>query len=130
MVEVWFFEKPGCINNTRQKQLLKQAGHQLQVINLLGYEWTAGRLKPFFKGMPVEEWFNPSAPAIKAGEVNPATLGQDQALALMMKDPLLIRRPLMQVGEEYRAGFDIDAVNRWIGLASQPSLDLETCPRQ
>ena len=29
MAKVIFYEKPGCKNNTKQKTLLKAAGHQL-----------------------------------------------------------------------------------------------------
>ena len=44
---------------------------------------------------------------------------------------LLIRRPLMEVNGECRVGFDQDAVDRWIGLASKaPREDLESCPRK
>jgi len=42
---------------------------------------------------------------------------------------LLIRRPLMQVGDEYMVGFDPDAVNRWIGLAEKVESDVESCPK-
>jgi len=34
----------------------------------------------------------------------------------MLENPLLIRRPLMQVGDSLMAGFDQEAVDNWIGL--------------
>ena len=34
----------------------------------------------------------------------------------MLEDRLLIRRPLMQVGERCEAGFDMALVDDWIGL--------------
>ena len=35
MATITFYEKPGCINNTRQKKLLEAAGHQVVAKNLL-----------------------------------------------------------------------------------------------
>ena len=98
MSYVIFFEKPGCINNARQKALLESAGHRLVVRDLLSERWTAAVLRPFFGTMAVAEWFNRSAPAVKEGAVVPEALDEDAALALMVADPLLIRRPLMRVG--------------------------------
>ena len=58
-------------------------------------------------------------------------LSEDEALELMIRQPLLIRRPLMRVGEEYRVGFETGWVHEWIGLAETTiSQDLETCPRK
>lgn len=77
------------------------------------------------------EWFNRSAPRIKSGEVVPEQCTAEQTLALMVDDPLLIRRPLMAVGEQRRVGFDPQAVEAWIGLDAKPTDhgDLEACPR-
>jgi len=131
MATVLFWEKPGCVNNTRQKKLLREAGHEVIEHNLLTEPWEAARLRRFFGTLPVAAWFNGSAPAIKQGLVLPETLDESQALALMLADPLLIRRPLMQVGERCEAGFDPARVDAWIGLKAQAELgqDLETCPR-
>jgi nitrogenase-associated protein len=131
MVDVVFYEKPGCINNSKQKKLLLDAGHRLQCRNLLTEPWEWQTLSRFFQGLPVSAWFNGSAPDIKSGLVDPATLDEDRALALMIKNPLLIRRPLMRVGDEYRVGFDSAQVHQWIGLQRvNPGDDLESCPKK
>jgi nitrogenase-associated protein len=132
MATVVFYEKPGCINNTRQKRLLAEAGHVVDVRNLLTANWRIEELRSYFDGMPLSEWFNPSAPAIKNGDVVPADLDEEQTLSLMQQDPLLIRRPLMQVGDQRRAGFNVDDLNNWIGLApgaSTAGANMEACPR-
>lgn len=139
MVTVIFYEKPGCINNTRQKTLLSAAGHQVQAHNLLTEKWTDDRLRQFFGDRPVDQWFNRSAPQVKSGEVLPEELDVETALALMVKSPLLIRRPLMQVGDRFAVGFDVEKIDQWIGLQSPDqaqtlediaSQDLQNCPRQ
>jgi nitrogenase-associated protein len=129
MTKVIFYEKPGCINNTKQKTLLTAAGHELEIHNLLTTPWTAETLRPFFGSLPVAAWFNLSAPRVKSGEINPKTMEESIALALMIEDPLLIRRPLLEVAGVRRVGFDPSAVDEWIGLRVKPSGDLENCPR-
>ena len=130
MATVTFYEKPGCSNNTRQKKLLTAAGHQVVAKDLLSETWQAERLRAFFGDLAVRDWFNYSAPAIKHGEIEPDTLTEQEALALMLENPLLIRRPLMQVGDSLMAGFDQEVVDHWIGLQKTGTTsDLESCPR-
>ncbi|MEM8777871.1 MAG: ArsC/Spx/MgsR family protein [Cyanobacteria bacterium P01_G01_bin.49] len=131
MAKVIFYEKPGCKNNTKQKNLLLAAGHDLDARSLLTESWTTDKLRPFFGELPVSSWFNPSAPRIKSGEVIPDSLDAETALQFMIADPLLIRRPLIQVGDVYRVGFDVEKVDAWIGLNPENPVteDLETCPR-
>ncbi|NER08466.1 MAG: nitrogenase-associated protein [Okeania sp. SIO3C4] len=139
MAKVIFYEKPGCKNNTKQKTLLETAGHQLETHNLLKETWTKDNLRLFFGDRPVVEWFNNAAPKVKSGEVVPEETDAETALTMMLSDPLLIRRPLMQVGDRREVGFDVEVVNNWVGL--QPvdetqrekseelmGQDLQTCP--
>ncbi len=130
MATVVFYEKPGCGNNTKQKVWLAASGHTVLAKNLLTEKWTAERLLPFFESLPVAEWFNPAAPRVKSGEVKPATLDAETALSMMLAEPLLIRRPLMEVNGELRVGFDAAVVDAWIGLNNaKPTGDIEACPK-
>lgn len=116
MAKIVFYEKPGCGGNARQKALLVASGHELEVHDLLSEPWTSARLRSFFGETPVSAWFNAASPRVKSGEINPGALTAETALALMLADPLLIRRPLMQVAERRVAGFDQGSVDAWIGL--------------
>jgi nitrogenase-associated protein len=130
MATVTFYEKPGCINNTRQKKLLAAAGHLVVARNLLTEVWRPDRLRTFFGALAVRDWFNYCATAIKQGEIDPETKTEQEALALMLENPLLIRRPLMQAGVSLMAGFDQQAVDNWIGLQKiEATSDMESCPR-
>ncbi|MBB3103884.1 ArsC/Spx/MgsR family protein [Azomonas macrocytogenes] len=121
-----FYEKPGCATNRLQKQLLRTTGLQLEVRDLLSEPWTSERLRPFFGNKPVAEWFNTSAPAIKYGELDPETLTANQALELMIKNPLLIRRPLIRYGMHFMAGFDLATLSKQLPCKGKfPSLPEE-----
>ena len=75
-------------------------------------------------------WFNLSAPRIRDGLLDHERVTETEALVLMLADPLLIRRPLMDVDGDCRVGFDSAAVDAWIGLGrTGTGVDLETCPR-
>jgi nitrogenase-associated protein len=89
------------------------------VRNLLTEAWTAPTLQRFFAAKPVAAWFNPASPRVKSGEIRPHAVSGAEALALMIADPVLIRRPLMQVGDRCESGFDSAAVDQWIGLQLQ-----------
>ena len=116
MARVIFYEKRGCGGNARQKALLVASGHEVHARDLLTEPWTAASLRPFLEGRPVREWFNAASPRVKSGEIKPHRLTELEALGLMLIDPLLIRRPLMQVGDRREAGFDQAEVDAWIGL--------------
>ncbi|MCX7112715.1 MAG: hypothetical protein NTX45_21840 [Proteobacteria bacterium] len=132
MAIIEFYAKPGCINNARQMKLLRDAGHEVIEINLVAEPWDAEKLKRFFGESPITEWFNPSAKAMKLGLIFPECLTEGQALRLLAADPMLIRRPLLQVGERYAAGFDPARINAWIGLDAKGATqkELETCCRE
>ena len=129
MVTVTFYEKPGCINNTKQKKLLREAGHDVNEQNLLTEPWTAAKLLAFFHDLPVKAWFNQSAPTVKSGEVDPNMLTAEQAIQCMLAEPLLIRRPLMEIGDKRIVGFENPLVNTLLNIDKEESAGLETCSK-
>ena len=124
-----FWEKPGCQGNREQLRWLQHQGVEAIVENLLEENWTARQLRPFFTGLPVADWFNASAPAVRAGKTDLATVDEDVALLMMVNDPLLIRRPLLQFGELKQAGFVDGPVLEALGIQLDPERDLQACPR-
>ncbi|MHC5934239.1 ArsC/Spx/MgsR family protein [Nostoc sp.] len=116
MARVIFYSKPGCQGGTKQKVLLTAAGHEVIPYNLLTEPWTVERLRSFFGDRPVAEWFNSSAPKVKSGEVVPEKIDAETALGLMLREPLLIRRPLLEIGGRREVGFDVEKIDAWIGL--------------
>jgi nitrogenase-associated protein len=116
MARVLFYEKPGCANNTRQQKWLEAAGHEVHAHSLLTHPWTADELRAYFGARPVAAWFNRAAPRVKAGEVVPEQCTADEALALMLAEPLLIRRPLIEVAGRREVGFDVGEIHAWLGL--------------
>jgi hypothetical protein len=130
MATIIFYEKPGCATNARQRQLLEAAGHRVIRRNLLTEPWTAQRLRDFFGVAPVTEWFNRAAPRIKSGEIDTQRLSKQRALSLMLADPLLIKRPLLEIANVHIAGFDPQRLQAGMELARpEDAQDLQGCSR-
>ena len=106
MSAVVFYEKPGCVTNAKQKAMLERRGCRLTVRNLLSEPWNEERLYGFLHQLPVAEWFNPAAPKIKTGEIVPEALDIRSAMMLLLREPILIRRPLLETEHGKTAGFD------------------------
>jgi nitrogenase-associated protein len=125
---VIFWEKPGCVGNNRQKSELRKQGIDLEVRDLISHQWSKDTLRPFFGGSPLDEWFNQTAPALKSGDIKPSELSEDDAIALMIDNPILIRRPLLQFEECFQSGFKHGPVLDAIGFQHEDPELLQICP--
>jgi len=103
-----FYEKPGCLTNEKQKKALRDAGYKVIARDLLNNDMSEEELHEFFKKMPVTKWFNPNAREIKSGSINPVNLDEKTALTMIKNNPILLRRPLLIIGEKKLCGF-----NQW-----------------
>ncbi len=127
MATVTFFGKPGCAGNRRQMEVLRASGHDVLFRDLLTEPWTAECLMSFLGGLPVADWFNRSAKRVKAGEIDPDRLDASAAIALLLAEPPLIRRPLLAVGDTRAAGWDPARLAAWIGLSAEVDPGTERC---
>ncbi len=127
MALVIFYEKSGCAGNARQRQMLLDAGHTVEARSIVDTTWTRERLLAFFGQLPVADWFNRNSLPVKSGDVVPERLDRDSALEVLAAQPLLMRRPLLDVDGELRVGFDAETIDRWIGLKLPEGEDLEGC---
>jgi nitrogenase-associated protein len=117
MACVIFYENPDCSENARQKALLVASGHTVEARDLTAEPWTVSSLRPYFAEKNIRDWFNPASSRLKKGDIDLDTITPQAALVAMILDPLLIRAPLMRIGDRCEAGFDPERVHGWIGLA-------------
>ncbi|MDH4945476.1 ArsC/Spx/MgsR family protein [Sulfurimonas sp. C5] len=126
-MEITFFEKPGCAGNAKQKKLLELYNISYKTENMLSYPWTKELLKEFFEGREKEDIFNPFAPKIKNKELDPHLLSIEQLVEQMIQEPILIKRPLLVIGEEKICGFDIKKINALLQKNICSSVSISTC---
>lgn len=116
MAHITYYTKLGCLTSAKQVDLLQQSGHEIEIRDLLAHPWLPEELLTYFGDLPVKLWFNPNSPRVKSGEIEPSDYDSTAALDLMIKDHLLIRRPLMESEGERMCGFDPTTVHTWVGL--------------
>ena len=122
-----FYEKTGCSGNAKQKELLKSHNISFSVKSLLDTSWTKETLSEFFKGLEVIDIFNPFAPQIRDKEIDINTLSKDEAIELMIKNPILIKRPLLDINGVKICGFDIEKINELLNTNIDTNKKLNTC---
>lgn len=122
-----FYEKAGCSGNAKQKELLKSHNISFSVKSLLDTSWTVKTLSEFFKGLEVIDIFNPFAPQIRDKEIDINTLSKDEAINLMIKNPILIKRPLLDINGVKICGFDIEKINELLNTNIDTNKKLNTC---
>ncbi len=131
---VIFYEKPGCATNSKQKKSIRDAGYLIIERDLLNNELDKETLYEFVKDKPVHEWFNVNAPKIKSKEIDPLGFSEDEALELILKEPILIKRPLMVIGGQKICGFDSELVEQLLNIkfhskvTTECSSKLHFCP--
>jgi arsenate reductase len=88
--------------------LRKDLGAELDERDYAKIALTAADLKDLFADRDPRDFLNPRSPAFKAMGLAGKSLTAQQALALMVKEPNLIKRPIVVAGKEIIAGFDRD----------------------
>jgi arsenate reductase len=67
-------------------------------------------LEELFRGRDARDFINSKSPAFKTLGLKGKTLTADRAIALMVREPNLIKRPLVIAGKKLIAGFDREAL--------------------
>lgn len=122
-----FYEKTGCGGNKRQKELLQHYGLSLDVRSLLDTPWSKESLSPFFEGLTPQQMLNPFAPQIKEGRFSLEAFTKESLIEKMVEEPILIRRPLLHIGEVKLCGFDIQKLNALLQVKMPTSQTINAC---
>ena len=125
--KVIFYEKTGCAGNQRQKKVLTSHGIAFEVRSLLDTKWDTKTLGIFFDNLTNIQMVNDSAPKIKNHEIDIDVLSKDELISLMCTDPILIKRPLLEIGNEKICGFDIEKINQILNSNIAKNLEIPTC---
>jgi arsenate reductase-like glutaredoxin family protein len=88
--------------------LRKELGVELDERDYAKAPLNTAELKDLFAGRDPRDFLNQRSPAFKAMGLAGKSLTVGQALALMAKEPNLIKRPIVVAGKEMIAGFDRD----------------------
>lgn len=126
-MEIIFYEKPGCAGNAKQKQLLDFHGVNYTTKSILSNPWSKEELLSYFEGLSIEDIYNPFAPQIKSGEIKPQLLSKEGLVTLMLQEPILIKRPLLNIDGNKICGFDLKKINTLLKNNISSTDSLSTC---
>ena len=126
-MKVIFYEKPNCAGNAKQKKLLTLNGISYEMKSILDTQWTQTLLHSFFKGLDTKDIYNPFAPKIKNNEIEITTISKNELIELMIQEPILIKRPLLEIGETKICGFDIEKINQILHTNICENITMSTC---
>jgi len=125
--KVIFYEKTGCSGNERQKKILQSNGISFETRSILDTLWDKEILESFFTNLEKEDMVNQFAPQIKNNELDLSLITKEQLIEAMCKSPILIKRPLLEIGESTIVGFDIEKINVLLGSNICKSVKIPTC---
>lgn len=128
--EILFYEKTGCIGNAKQKKLLSDYGIKFKTLSLLDTKWSFESLSDFFNGLTKDEMINPFAPSEELEKIDILSISKDDLVKYMIKNPILIKRPLISIGEVKMCGFDIPKINSALKLHICEKLTINSCPNE
>ena len=127
MAKITFYRKMDCVNNGKQLKILQDAGHDITVADILVHPWTRAELEPFLGDKPIADCINRTAPSVKRGEIDPDSIGREEAIKLMLENHLLIKRPLVEVDGLKIQGFTTPSLKPYLGSWKDDE-DVVTCP--
>jgi len=122
-----FYEKTGCGGNKRQKELLEHYGLSLEVRSLLDTPWSKESLSPFFEGLTPQQMLNRFAPQVKEESFRLEEFTKESLIEKMVEEPILIHRPLLQIGEVKLCGFDSEKLNALLHVKMPTSQTINAC---
>jgi len=125
--KIVFYEKPGCSGNAKQKRVLKSHNFAFEVKNILNTPWTKELLLTFFQELPKEEIVNLSAPQFKSNQIDISRYTKETLIDKMIQEPILIKRPLLEIDNHKVCGFDVEKISTLLGINLDTKKDFDTC---
>ena len=84
--------------------MLSQNGLAMEERDFFKEPFSEAELRGLLKGREPSDIFSWRSPSFKAMNLDPASLGGDDLVRLMLQEPRLIRRPLTRAGDELVVG--------------------------
>ena len=107
MARARFLWKSTCSTCRDARAFLRdEVGAELDERNYAREPFTLAELRQIFGDAEPREFINPKSAPFKALGLKDRTLSRERALALIVEQPNLLKRPLTIVGRGIIAGFD------------------------
>ena len=107
---VTMYHNPRCNTSRRTLALLREKGIEPTIIEYLKTPYTTAQLKTLLNQlkMPASKLLRKKEAA--AAGIDPSNLSEDQLLAAMVKNPIIVERPIVVSGQKAALGRPPEAV--------------------
>lgn len=104
-----FIQYPNCTGCRKAKKWLEQNAIDFETINIVEQTPTATTLKQIWQAseLPLKKFFNTSGVKYRELDLKDklATMSEEEQLALLASDGMLIKRPILTDGKKVTLGF-------------------------
>jgi arsenate reductase len=107
---VTIYHNPRCNTSRKTLALLREKGVEPEIVEYLKTPYTAEQLKRLLRqlGMPAKKLLRRKEAA--AAGVDPERLSEDELIAAMAKNPIVVERPIVVSGQKAALGRPPEAV--------------------
>ena len=115
---IQFIQYPKCTTCKKAQKWLDEQGVEYDNIHIVESTPTKEQLESFYKasGLPLKKFFNTSGNKYKELGLKDklATMSEEEQLALLASDGMLIKRPIVTDGKKITLGFkESDFLETW-----------------
>jgi arsenate reductase len=103
---VQFLHKPTCATCRKARHFLEKRGYHLNFRDLTKNKLTAAELEKLIGKHDHEEFLNPRSEIYRENEMKENPPSRRAAISMMVKNPDLIRRPVVVAGGRVVIGYD------------------------
>jgi len=107
---VTIYHNPRCNTSRKTLELLRSKGVEPDVVEYLKTPYTAVQLKTLLTQMQLSAKAIVRKKEAAAAGIDPAKLSEDQLIAAMVKNPIIVERPIVVSGGKAALGRPPEAV--------------------
>lgn len=113
MEKITVYQKPTCSTCRKLTKLLIEKGIEFERVNYYKVPFTRKKLKFLLRkmGMRPEELLRKNEAAYKELKLTNRTLSDDQFLDLMISNPDLMQRPIVEIGDKAVLARPVEKIN-------------------
>jgi arsenate reductase len=109
-MSVTIYHNPRCNTSRKTLALLREKGVKPEIVEYLRAPYTAGQLKHLLNQLKMPASALVRKKEAAAAGIDPKSLSEEELIAAMVKDPILVERPIVVSGGKAALGRPPEAV--------------------
>jgi len=106
---------PNCNKIRNTLGLLDRSGISYEFVNVRKTPLSAGKLKEITDRLGIDTLFNTKGTTYRRLNLDYRNMDKDEKFSVLLSEQAMIKRPLIENAGRYHAGFDEQAIMRFVG---------------